>query len=147
MKREIKFRGKRIDTGEWVYGFYWYIGSDYFIRNTEHGQSTDYEVDPETVGEFIVLKDKNGKEIYEGDIRREEIESDEGDDVHYYICVWVAEWSMFTWLHLPGEYQAYLDAGAESLDTILYWTYPAAEENNRIVICGNIHEHPDLIKR
>ncbi len=79
--REILFRGKRIDNGEWIEGYYVHLydgkGNESHRIYTGYSE-TDcgdfypewFEVDPETVGQFIGLHDKKGKKIFKGDIVR-----------------------------------------------------------------------------
>jgi uncharacterized phage protein (TIGR01671 family) len=78
--KEILFRGKRIDNGEWAYGYYAFQRKPTGIRGqqvSEHDYDRHlissarfgsyWDIDPETVGQYIGKMDKNGKRMFEGD--------------------------------------------------------------------------------
>ena len=67
--REIVFRGKRIDNDKWVYGYLFKSWEHCFLLwGTINGVPDMIEVVPETVGQFIGIKDRSGTDIFEGDI-------------------------------------------------------------------------------
>lgn len=69
--REHLYRGKRVDNGDWVYGFYWNRGKfAHCIKVIDENGNLigDYEVISKTICEFTGLTDKNGNKIFEEDI-------------------------------------------------------------------------------
>lgn len=116
--RPIKFRGKRKDSGEWIFGYYDGYRQLPVIR-MEDGYCA--EVDPETVGEFTGLHDKHGTEIYEGDICR--IVGSQ-----YFLGAKEICWR-------DGRYY-----WGNSLVIL------CDMECKNMEVIGNIHENPDLIK-
>lgn len=133
--REIKFRGKRLDNGEWLYGslLVSHFKDDkkerYFITQFSGNYTFEHEVDPATVGQYTGLKDKNGREIYEGDIlaHGDKIVGHIIDDVRGY-CYDVI----------------YKDQSFEESCSL----YGVVIEDYRgdVTVVGNIHDNPDLLK-
>jgi len=69
---EIKFRGKQVDSGEWYVGFYakGRHGGHYILSEYNGLETNAHSVDGDTVGRYASLKDRNGADVFEGDIVR-----------------------------------------------------------------------------
>jgi uncharacterized phage protein (TIGR01671 family) len=142
--REIKFRGKRVDNGEWVYGSLvintieldGQIENQYKIQDITYGlfpndfmAGFDEVVDPATVGQYTGLHDKNGREIWEGDIIKA--------------------------VALANDHN---QRGAITISAVEYWMgnaclkityiplYPFIVDHSFEVI-GNIYDNPDLLSK
>ena len=127
--REILFRGKRLDNGEWVEGSALiphpsFGGETVIITQDAPFHSLVYTVDPETVGQFIGLTDKNGKKIFEGDILKR------------WDTYSVVEYGAFNCSCCDGVFGWYLnDDDIRSLDGFA----------NAFEVAGNIHDNPELL--
>jgi uncharacterized phage protein (TIGR01671 family) len=131
--REIKFRGKRVDNGEWAFGYYWSNEcGNHFIRVTKEqdGETIvlyDVEVDPETIGQYTGLKDKNGKEIYKGDLL---FAVDIYEKLKGFVSWWLDRWVLTYKVEQTEQLQN------QSLMIIADHTE----------IIGNIHDNPELLE-
>lgn len=129
MKREILFRGKRVDNGEWIEGNYnlLEIGSNLVpiiipFQNLVKAMMSDvfmYQVDLSTVGQFTGLTDKNGVRIFEGDVFK------------FRSGIYFVEWN--------NEHSKFLQR-CKQFSRELHICIAESE------IIGNIHDNPELLK-
>lgn len=135
MNREIRFRGKRSDTGEWTVGSLIVTHKGFTGITTFTGKFPDGkiraiidEVQPETVSQYIGLKDKNGTDVYEGDILC----------ISGFNTVGEAE----EWIMEVGQYGEVAYSTADSDYSLLAWIDNFVEYE----VVGNIHDNPELMK-
>ena len=142
--REILFRGKRTDNGEWIEGFYSaeeynpYIGKiEYIPRIQIIGKCVSLGVLPETVGQFTGLTDKNGVRIFQGDIVKGIAYSAERIGV----IVWIDEIASF-----GVRYFKSVNSTAWENSSILRCASIGKTDQFAAEIIGNIHDNPELLE-
>ena len=137
--KEILFRGKCVDMGYWVEGFYVYL---YGCKgHKSHRIYTGYaetdcgvyypdwcEVDTTTVGQYTGLTDKNGKKIFEGDI------------VQYY-----GTYALEVFIENGHTKIRWFDTVTKSKCTELFFGHDE-EALGEVEVIGNIHDNPELLE-
>ncbi|WP_024854774.1 YopX family protein [Mediterraneibacter gnavus] len=127
MNREILFKAKRIDNGEWVEGCIVIDQSrldrfKYRIQPIESGVLYAHPIDPDALCQYTGLTDKNGKKIWENDIV--ELPDEEG----YFTCKWEEDAARFV-----------MNGDGLTVDFDNYWSYQTE-------VAGNIFDNPELLE-
>lgn len=131
--REILFRGKRKGNGEWVYGNYAVTDNNEKQHFIFQNKAFEFEVDPETVGQYTGIIDDNGKKIFEGDIL-----SITNDDPDYdYITKVYLDCNTLC-VDVQGQ-----DYDCTSIGfAIGIWD----DECDRLEVIGNIYDNPEMLE-
>lgn len=154
--REILFRGKRKDNGEWVEGFLLKTQEHTYIAYTEQfdddlflaSKNIFIEVIPETIGQFTGINDKNGKKIFEDDIVR-----CRAGKLH---IVKIGEFypeNMYRLCSVTGKIFSYskglgliYGVYAECLGNDYKGEHYIIQKKNAVEVIGNIHDNLELFK-
>lgn len=134
--RQIKFRGKDIETGEWIYGsLVQPIGQNprVYVQDVKTEGVVSffaYDVEESTVGQYVGWQDKNEVDIYEGDVLYFTIFDDNDHDTQH---KGVVNYDISTCYVECSEDEAY------DLDWV-------AAQDCEIEVIGNIHDNPKILK-
>lgn len=129
MMREILFRGKRVDNGEWVEGYYASIGEYHYILTgrlelVPYLGFEHFLVNLDTVGQFTGLTGRNGVKIFEGDIVRY------GDTIHRVVFE-------------QRNGTAYFGLVYAACETLPFGHY---QDLKQIEVIGNVYDNPELLE-
>lgn len=135
--RKIVFRGFNKKRGIWLYGNYILNRGAHFIAPQEFADGKtweDYEVEEESIGQFIGLYDRNGKEIYEGDIIDVHIPCNSiGKEEHRTrVVVWNEKYDRFEFQDKRGDCIA--DSVGAKYNVVYY------------EVVGNVFDNPELLE-
>lgn len=124
--REILFRGKRLDNGEWVYGDLMTKYSHHKgLTIVEHG-CIYHEVDPETVGQYTGLKDKYGVKIFDGDVVK-----------GYYYSNGVKK-------RIVGRVM--FGYSGWNISGVGHYVWDATTLTSACEVIGNVHDNPEMLE-
>lgn len=134
---EILFRGKRVDNGEWVEGFYACVLDTHYIITGRFDSLTNgiinseaYKVDPLDCGQFTGLTDRNGVKIFEGDIIKH---------TQVYLHGKVKSFGYVKW---STAYACWLAGGYTNGRADMF----LGDQSYKLEVLGNIYDNPELLE-
>lgn len=130
--REILFKAKRKDNGEWVEGYYRCIPcmgmlEHYIMPRNPKNRMEQYAIDPDTLCQYTGLTDKNGRKIWENDILKANLDESYPEDITYIKILW-------------NEYRFCVNENySTDILTLEKW------DAEHFQVCGNIFDNADLL--
>ena len=133
--REILFKAKRKDNGEWIEGYYVYCRKRHYILQVlnkaigfDEREYEWVEVDPDTICQYTGLTDKNGKKIWENDILKANLDESYPEDITYIKILW-------------NEYRFCTNENySTDIEALEKW------DAEHFQVCGNIFDNAELLE-